>query len=78
MLRTKGASVVSNQPDWRSQLLGTIANPSVALLLMMLGVFGLLFEFMNPGTAVPGVVGAISLLLALYALQLLPVRGWSW
>ncbi len=74
VLRTKGAPLVAHQPDWRSQLLGAIANPSVALLLMMLGVYGLLFEFMNPGTAVPGVVGAICLVLAMYALQLLPVN----
>lgn len=73
-LRTKGAPVIAHHPDWRSRVLGAIANPSVALLLMMLGVYGLLFEFMNPGTTIPGVVGAICLLFALYALQLLPVN----
>ncbi len=73
-LRTGDVPLVRHAPDWRSRVLGVVANPSVALLLMMLGVYGLIFEFMNPGTAIPGVVGAICLLLAMYALQLLPVN----
>ncbi|WP_420473744.1 NfeD family protein [Noviherbaspirillum sp. ST9] len=73
-LQTKGASVVDSAPDWRTRLLGTITNPSVALLLMTIGLYGLIFEFMSPGLGVPGVIGAICLLLALYALQLLPVN----
>lgn len=72
-LQTAGASVVEHLPDWRTRVLAVITNPSVALILIMIGVYGLLFEFMNPGSAVGGVVGAICLLLALYALQLLPV-----
>ncbi|XRA85472.1 nodulation protein NfeD [Pseudomonas putida] len=67
------ASVVEHLPDWRTRFLAVITNPSVALILIMIGVYGLLFEFMNPGSAVGGVVGGICLLLALYALQLLPV-----
>ncbi len=74
VLHTRDVPLLAHQRDWRSRLLDAITNPSVALLLMMLGVYGLLFEFMNPGTAIPGVVGAICLLLALYALQLLPVN----
>ncbi|MGO0111391.1 MULTISPECIES: NfeD family protein [Pseudomonas] len=72
-LQTAGASVVEHLPDWRTRVLAVITNPSVALILIMIGVYGLLFEFMNPGSAVGGVVGGIGLLLALYALQLLPV-----
>ncbi|MGX1177337.1 membrane-bound serine protease (ClpP class) [Pseudomonas sp. IAP-CY TE4608] len=73
-LQTAGASVVEHLPDWRTRVLAVITNPSVALILIMIGVYGLLFEFMNPGSAVGGVVGGICLLLALYALQLLPVN----
>jgi len=72
-LQTTGASLVEHLPDWRTRVLAVITNPSVALILIMIGVYGLLFEFMNPGSAVGGVVGGICLLLALYALQLLPV-----
>jgi len=73
LLQTRDASVVEHLPDWRTRLLAVITNPSVALILIMIGVYGLLFEFMNPGSGVGGVVGGICLLLALYALQLLPV-----
>lgn len=73
-LRTQGATVVDFTPDWRTNVLGAIANPSVALLLMTVGIYGLVFEFMNPGAVAPGVIGAICLLLGLYALQLLPVN----
>jgi len=72
-LQTSGAALVEHAPDWRTRLLAVITNPSVALILIMIGVYGLLFEFMNPGSGVGGVVGGICLLLALYALQLLPV-----
>ena len=73
-LRTKDASVVPIEADWRNRFLAAVANPSVALLLMTIGIYGLVFEFMNPGFVAPGVIGAISLLLGLYALQLLPVN----
>ncbi len=66
------AEVVAFDPDWRSRLLSIIASPSLAMVLMMLGIYGLLFEFSNPGYILPGVVGGISLLLALFALQMLP------
>ena len=72
-LATAGAELRSYPPDWRTRLLAVITNPSVALILMMLGVYGLFFEFSNPGLGVGGVLGGICLILALYALQLLPV-----
>lgn len=73
-LKVTGARISSVEPDSRSRLLSVIADPSVAYLLMLAGVFGLFFEFSNPGFVLPGVVGAISLLLALFAFQVLPVN----
>lgn len=73
-LDTRAAVPVELMPDWRTRVLDAIANPSLALLLMTLGVYGLVFEFMNPGYVAPGVIGAICLLLGLYALQMLPVN----
>jgi len=73
-LELKDARIVTMEPDWRSRLLSVIADPSIAYLLLLGGMFGLFFEFSNPGFVLPGVVGAISLLLALYALQMLPVN----
>ncbi|MCA1491380.1 nodulation protein NfeD [Ensifer sp. NBAIM29] len=60
-------------PDWRTRLLSVITNPNVALLLMIVGIYGLIFEFLSPGTMVPGTIGGISLLVGLYALAVLPV-----
>jgi membrane-bound serine protease (ClpP class) len=68
------ATVRLVEPDWRTRVLSIITNPSVAYLLILLGAYALLFEFLNPGLVLPGVVGAIALLLAAYALQLLPVN----
>ncbi|HEY8518969.1 MAG TPA: nodulation protein NfeD [Gammaproteobacteria bacterium] len=62
------------EPDWRTKLLAVISNPTVAYMLLLLGIYGLIFEGYNPGAIVPGVVGAISLLLALFSLQVLPVN----
>ncbi|MDX1610176.1 MAG: nodulation protein NfeD [Halofilum sp. (in: g-proteobacteria)] len=73
-LATKGATVERIEPDWRSELLAVITNPTVAYLLLMIGIYGLLLEGYNPGSLVPGTVGAICLLMALYALQVLPVN----
>jgi len=73
-LATRGLAFETGLPDWRQRLLAVIANPSFALILMMIGIYGLMFEFSSPGFGVPGTVGAISLLLALFALQLLPTN----
>jgi membrane-bound serine protease (ClpP class) len=62
------------QADWRTKLLAVITNPNVAYLLMLVGVYGLLLEGYSPGALVPGVVGAICLLLALYSFQVLSVN----
>ena len=61
------------EKDWRTEFLVVITNPSVAYVLMLIGIYGLILEFYNPGMGVPGVVGAISLLVGLYALQMLPI-----
>jgi membrane-bound serine protease (ClpP class) len=73
-LQTRDAPIVTFEEDWRSRLLSAITNPSLALLLLMVGVYGLIFEFSNPGMVAPGVIGAICLLVALFALQMLPVN----
>jgi len=73
-LMTANLEVVAVAPDWRTEMLAIITNPNVAFILMLLGIYGLLFEFMNPGVVAPGLFGAVSLLVALYALNLLPVN----
>lgn len=73
-LDTTGALLEERLPDWRTRILAVITNPSVALILMMIGIYGLIFEFSNPGSGIGGVVGGICLILGLYALQLLPVN----
>ena len=73
-LATAGASVTIIEPDWRTRFLAVVTDPSVALMLLMAGVYGLLFEFWSPGMALPGVLGAICLVLGLFALQMLPVN----
>jgi membrane-bound serine protease (ClpP class) len=74
VLRLAGLPVESIEPSWRIELLSIITNPNVALLLMMVGVYGLILEFYNPGTFIAGTIGGISLLLGLYALNVLPVN----
>ena len=73
-LATAGAEIVTLAPDWKSRFLAVITDPSVALILMMLGVYGLFFEFSNPGFVLPGVAGAICLFLGLFALNMLPIN----
>jgi len=74
VLNTAGLNLESYQPDWRNRLLNVITNPNIAYILMLVGIYGLIFEFSNPGAIVPGTVGAIALIMALYAFQLLPVN----
>ena len=73
-LDTAALTVERVEPDWRIELLSIITNPTVAYILMMIGIYGLLLEGYSPGAIVPGVVGAISLLLALFAFQALPIN----
>jgi membrane-bound serine protease (ClpP class) len=74
VLETAGVQTETIAPDWRSRLLAVITDPNVAYVLMLIGIYGLFFEFANPGYILPGVAGAISLVLALYAFQILPVN----
>jgi membrane-bound serine protease (ClpP class) len=73
-LATRNATVVEREPDWRNRFLSVITNPTLAYLLLMIGIYGLILEGYNPGALVPGVIGGICLLLALYAFQILPVN----
>ena len=73
-LKTAGLTVKEINPDWRSRLLSVITNPNIAYILMLVGIYGVILEFSNPGAIVPGTVGAICLLLALYSFQLLPIN----
>mgnify|MGYP001813396219 FL=1 len=73
-LETKGLVIERIIPDWRSNLLAIITNPNIAFVLMLVGIYGLILEFSNPGIILPGVVGTICLLMALYAFQVLPIN----
>jgi membrane-bound serine protease (ClpP class) len=74
VLKTESIDIETIEPSWRIKMLSTIASPEIALLLLTIGIYGLLFEGYNPGAIVPAVVGVICLLLAAYALQVLPVN----
>lgn len=73
-LHTADLAVVTIEPDWRTRLLSVITDPNVAYILMLLGIYGLFFELANPGFILPGVLGAIFLILALFAFQVLPIN----
>lgn len=73
-LATKDADIELIDPGWILRFLAVITNPNVAFILLMVGIYGILFEIMSPGAVVPGVVGTICLLLGLYALNLLPIN----
>lgn len=73
-LATRDAAVEKVEPGWLIELLSIITDPNVAVILMLIGIYGLVFEFSTPGAVAPGVIGTISLLLGLYALNLLPIN----
>lgn len=72
-LDTQNLNVVRIESDWRTELLAVIGNPGFAYILLLLGIYGIIYEFSNPGMLFPGVIGSICLLLALFALQLMPI-----
>jgi membrane-bound serine protease (ClpP class) len=74
VLVSSALQVEQLEPDWKSELLAVITSPTIAYLLLLIGVYGLIFEGYNPGAVLPGVIGAICLLIALYAFQMLPVN----
>ncbi len=73
-LNTATAALETHAPDWRNRFISVITDPNVAYILLLLGIYGILLEFYSPGIGIGGVVGGIALLIALYALQLLPVN----
>jgi membrane-bound serine protease (ClpP class) len=73
-LRTAQAQVVERRPDWQEQFLSVITHPNVVYVLLLIGFYGLVFEFLNPGVVFSGVIGAVALVLALYGLNWLPVN----
>jgi len=72
-LATAALETVLVKPDWRTALLAVVTNPNIALIFMLIGVYGLIFEFLSPGAIAPGLIGAISLVVALYGFSLLPI-----
>jgi membrane-bound serine protease (ClpP class) len=73
-LHTKGLDTVSMQIDWRVRLLGVISDPNIAYILLLIGFYGIIFEFFSPGMVAPGVIGVIALTVGLFALNLLPLN----
>ena len=74
VIETTGASLENMEMTWVQQLLNYISDPNIAYILMLLGIYGLIFEFYTPGIGLPGIVGAISLILAFYAMHTLPIN----
>jgi len=74
-LNTADAPVSEYKPDWRTSLLSIITDPNIAIILMTIGVYGLILEFYNPGTMIPGTIGAICLIAGLFAMNVLPLNA---
>ena len=75
-LATKDLAIERLDPGWLIRLLSVITDPNVAFILLLVGIYGLIFEFSSPGAIAPGVIGTIALLLGLYALNMLPGCKW--
>jgi len=73
-LRTRDANIIPIEKSWRDHVLMALSDPNIAYLLIIIGIYGLIFEFKSPGSIVPGVIGGISLLLAAYSLKMLPIN----
>ncbi len=73
-INVANAQIERLEPDWRTRILGALSNPNLAYILMLVGIYGLIFELASPGAILPGVLGAICLLLALYSFQALPIN----
>lgn len=73
-IKTKGQNVIFVEKTFREKILNILANPSIAYLLLMIGFYGIFFEFYNPGSVIPGTIGAISLIIALYSLNMISVN----
>jgi len=73
-LNTKSAKIIEKEMNWREELLSMLSDPNIAYLFLMLGIYGLLFELYSPGSIFPGVIGAISLMIAAYSLQMMPIN----
>ena len=74
ILSTKNCTIVNYEQGWFLKILGTLSDPNIAYILMMLGVWGIILEFYHPGGILPGVVGVISIVLGLYGLHTLPIN----
>lgn len=74
ILKTENAKVVTREMNWREELLSFLSDPNIAYIFILVGFYGILFELYNPGAIFPGVLGGISVLLAAYSLQMLPVN----
>ena len=74
VIATKNVPVIEFPPDWKTKLLVMLTDPNLAMILMSIGVYGLILEFYNPGAMIPGVIGAISLTIGLYAMNILPIN----
>ena len=74
VLAVEGATVIDRPMGWRHRVLGTLSDPNVAYILMMLGIYGLFFELANPGVVLPGVLGGVFLILAFFSFQVLPIN----